>query len=107
MPVPLLRNCTFYANIAEGVSGFGGAIYNNAVTNGEEGITNCTVVNCIFNNNYRGTGASKQISVFRNVNSSPIISYSLVDLADCATLDDRVGPRSVGMQSWNDLQWRS
>ena len=81
---PKIINCTFYSNKAIGVSGFGGAVYNNA--HDADGKSSPSIVNSIFYGNL----AQGSPSVFRNIYSDPKISYSLVDIADCASLDSGI-----------------
>ena len=82
---PEIINCTFYGNKAIGASGFGGAVYNNA--HDANGKSSPSIVNSIFYGNL----AQGSPSVFRNIYSNPKISYSLVDMADCASLDNGIG----------------
>ncbi|MEO1260438.1 MAG: immunoglobulin domain-containing protein [Bacteroidota bacterium] len=74
---PLITNCTFYKNNAN----VGGAVYANA---GEDtsGISSPTIANCIF---WKNT-ANDIGDIFRIINGTPTISYSLVDKNDCADL---------------------
>lgn len=73
----LITNCTFYKNNAN----VGGAIYANA---GEDasGTASPTVANCIF---WENTG-NDIADIFRIINGTPTISYSLVDKMDCDDL---------------------
>ena len=83
---PKIINSTFYHNKAVGPSGSGGAVYNNA--NDNSGTSSSEIANCIF----WGNTAKGHPSVLRNVFSSPHISYCLVDLPDCAALNN--GPNA-------------
>ena len=73
----VFTNCTFYKNNANVC----GAVYCNA---GEDtsGIASPTIVNCIFWENT----ANDIGDIFRIINGTPTISYSLVDKADCNDL---------------------
>ncbi|MEL6924744.1 MAG: hypothetical protein AAFO94_11925, partial [Bacteroidota bacterium] len=82
---PTFRNCTFYKNEARD-GGFAGAIYNNADNDGT-GKSSTVVVNCIFEANE----ASKKPSVFRNIHSTPNISYTVVDLINYDSLNNGPG----------------
>ncbi|HHM20812.1 MAG TPA: DUF5123 domain-containing protein [Bacteroidetes bacterium] len=72
-----ITNCIFYKNNAN----VGGAVYANA---GEDtsGISSPTITNCIFWENT----ANDIGDVFRIINGTPTISYSLVDQPDCDAL---------------------
>ncbi len=83
---PLITNCTFYLNEATGVpAGLGGAIYNNA-----EGGGNSSPI--ISNSIIYGNISEQNSHVFRNVDGTPTIKNSLVDVADCSALNQ--GPNS-------------
>lgn len=73
----IMTNCTFYKNNAN----VGGAVYANA---GEDasGTSSPTIVNCIFWENT----ANDIGDIFRIINGTPTISYSLVDKIDCDDL---------------------
>ena len=73
----VITNCTFYKNNAN----VGGAVYANA---GEDtsGVSSPTVSNCIF---WKNT-ANDIGDIFRIINGTPTISYSLVDKTDCTDL---------------------
>lgn len=73
----VITNCTFYENSAH----VGGAVYANA---GEDnsGIASPTVTNCIF----WGNTASDIGDIFRIINGTPTISFSVVDKLDCTDL---------------------
>ena len=76
---PIITNCTFYGNEAN----VGGAIYSNA--GDTTGTASPTIVNCILWANVANFGA-----VFRNIGGRPIISYSLVDAADCEVMESGI-----------------
>ena len=78
---PTIVNCTFTLNS----SVVGGAMYNNAGTTG--GTASPNITNCIFWNNPAIAGGS----VFRANYGTPNISYSIVDVADCNSLNSGTG----------------
>ncbi len=81
---PSIINCTFYLNETTGSGGTGGAVYNNASNSG----TSSTLIsNCIIYGNIAPFGSH----VLRNVDASPTIQYSLVDVADCSALNSGAG----------------
>ena len=73
----VITNCTFYKNNAN----VGGAVYANA---GEDtsGVSSPTIANCIFWENT----ANDIGDIFRIINGTPTISFSLVDKVDCNDL---------------------
>lgn len=77
---PTITNCTFYENSAY----VGGAIYSNA--NDQSGTANPIVTNCIFWGNTAEFGA-----VFRNIESTTTVRYSVVDKNDCTALFSGTG----------------
>ena len=77
---PQITNCTFYGNTAN----VGAAIYNNA--SDSTGTSNAMVTNCIFWNNEANFGR-----VFRNILSSPVIRFSVVDEPDCTSMNSGIG----------------
>lgn len=80
MSNPTITNCTFVANFTTNSNGNGGAIY----ANGQNGTSNPIITNCIFwDNMTQNTNGSE---VIRSVDGAPILSYCLVDKADCAAL---------------------
>ncbi len=84
---PSIINCTFANNEADPFNiggGTGGAVYNNASLNGTSAPT---VINCIFWDNIGAVGSE----VFRNVDGTPFIAYSLVDKPDCASINSASG----------------
>lgn len=81
---PEITNCTFYLNEATGNGGTGGAIYNNGSDGGD---SSPLISNCIL---YGNIGPFDS-QVFRNVEGSPSIQYSLVDVANCTALDNGAG----------------
>lgn len=81
---PNIINCTFHLNEATGSGGTGGAIYNNGSNGGQ---SNTQIINCIIWGNIGPFGSH----ALRNIESSPTISYSLVDVEDCAALNSGAG----------------
>jgi len=81
---PTITNCTFYKNETTGNGGTGGAIYNNGSNSGN---SSTVVSNCIIYGNIAPYGSQ----VFRNIDGSPTIQYSIVDVANCAALDNGAG----------------
>ncbi|MFT5383353.1 MAG: putative outer membrane repeat protein, partial [Saprospiraceae bacterium] len=81
---PIITNCTFYLNEATGNGGTGGAIYNNGDNSGN---SSPEISNCII---YGNIGPFDS-QVFRNIDGTPTISYSLVDVADCDELNSGEG----------------
>ena len=71
---PTLTNCTFYGNFAIAL---GGAMYSQGGS--EIGNSRPMVTNCIFQANSAGNYGP----CFQNNFGGPIISYSILDLADC------------------------
>ena len=87
---PTITNCTFYLNEATGApAGLGGAIYNNGGddSNGNLGNSSPVVSNCIIYGNIAPFGSH----VFRNIDGTPTIRYSLVDADDCNSLNSGEG----------------
>ncbi len=78
---PSIINSTFVGNFTFGGGGTGGAIYNNGDNNG-----NCSTLisNCIIWDNTAPWGSH----VLRNINATPTIRYTLVDVADCTALNN-------------------
>ena len=84
---PVITNSTFVANFinANGLAGGGGGtIYNNGSVDGN---SSTEVVNCIV----WGNSAPHGTHVFKNVEGTPTISYSLIDQPDCTSLNTSLG----------------
>ncbi len=77
---PRITNCTFYENSAN----VGGAIYSNA--NDQSGSANPIITNCIFWGNTAEFG-----SIFRNIESTTTLRYSVVDKNNCSELFSGTG----------------
>lgn len=75
---PTITNCTFFDNYAEN----GAAILNNGALMGN---SSPEVSNCIFWNNRATDGET-----FFNIFGTPHIEYSLVETADCESLNSHV-----------------
>lgn len=76
----VITNCTFYGNHAN----VGGAIYCNA--NDVTGNSSPEVSNCIFYQNSANFG-----KIFRCIQGTPHISYSLVDTTSCEVMNSGAG----------------
>ena len=85
---PEITNSTFVANFINEngkVGGGGGIIYNNGSVGGN---SNTIVTNCIIWGNLVD---GDDTHIFKNVEGNPTISYSIVDIADCYTLNKAIG----------------
>ena len=95
---PQITNSTFvgnYINEKGAAGGGGGIIYNNGSVNGS---SNTIVTNSIiWGNKVDGDNTH----VFKNVEGTPTISYSLIDAGDCSNLNYALGSTTTcgpGMQ---------
>ncbi len=81
MSSPTITNCTFVANFTTDPGGNGGAIYANGSLSGT---SNPIITNCIFwDNMTQNTNGSE---IIRSVGGDPVLSYCLVDVANCQEL---------------------
>lgn len=78
---PQITNCTFVGNYTTHSSGNGGAIYANG---SQSGTSSPQITNCIFWDNLTQNANGSEI--IRSVDGAPVLSYCLVDVADCAGL---------------------
>lgn len=82
---PEITNCTFVRNFTTGSGGTGGAIYCNGSFNG-------TSSPIISNTIIWGNNAPYNSHVIRSIEGSPIIQYSIVDVADSNALQSGITP---------------
>lgn len=92
-------NCTLTENEAEGVSGAGGGIYNNAT--GAVGSQLTTITNSIIYGNTATNNAGSNSDVFRLIDAALVIDHSLVDEVDCASLNSNPGGADVSTVTCN------